>query len=469
LKNSHHSSLRPSILSAPLGCFAFSALFLIALSWCGATRALGQQQPQAKTIRLSSIEVTGLQSVTKEQAVALSGLQVGQQIDTTMLDAAAQKLVNSGLFTNISYRLRGKPEQAIVTFEVEELKGRGLPVVFDNFVWFNEGELIDAVRREVPNFDGTALESSTVLGVITKALQQLLVERKIEGQVEYTPSASAAGGNAKHIFSVKGASAKICAVRFTGAAKVDESVLVKSSKPLMGGEYSQEFVSAFAVANLIPIYREHGHLRASFDSPTAKLSADASANCKDAVTVTLPVTEGVSYQWDKAEWAGNSSFTAEELEAALAMKAGELANGLKIDAGLMAVQKTYGKKGYLRATSRTEAIYDDVNRRVIYRVQINEGPQFKMGTLKITGLPDDVALRLRHRWTLREGGVYDDTYLINYAKKEVTDVIESALRERAIPPGTKLKMDTTVKPNTQTLAVDVQLDFKNAATPPAEP
>jgi outer membrane protein assembly factor BamA len=447
---------------------ALSALFLLALPAC-ALSAFGQQQPQTKTIRLSSIEVTGLQRITKEQAVAMSGLQVGQQIDIATLDAAAQKLVASGLFTNISYRLRGKPEQAIVTFEVEEPKGRGLPVVFDNFVWFNEGELIDAVKREVPNFDGTALESSAMLGAITKALQQLLTERKIQGQVEYTPSADLSGGNAKHVFSVKGTNVKICAVRFPGSAKVDESELVKNSKQLMGGEYSQEFVSAFAVANLIPIYREHGHLRAGFDSPTARLGADSGGSCKDAVSVTLPVNEGVAYLWDKAEWAGNSSFTAEELEAALMMKAGELANGLKIDAGLMAVQKTYGKKGYLRATARTEAIYDDVNRRVIYRVSINEGPQFKMGTLKITGLPDDVALRLRHRWTLREGDVYDASFIEGYSKKDIRDVLDSSLREGALPPGTKLKTDISIKPDAQTLTVDVQINFKNAALPPETP
>ncbi|HUQ32921.1 MAG TPA: hypothetical protein VM095_12450, partial [Pyrinomonadaceae bacterium] len=156
-------------------------------------------------------------------------------------------------------------------------------------------------------------------------------------------------------------------------------------------------------------------------------------------------------------------------ESALMMKAGELANGLKIDAGLKAVHKTYGKKGFLRASSRTEAIYDDVNRRVLYHVAITEGPQFRMGALKITGVPDDVALRLRHRWTLREGDVYDDTYLEAYLKKEIADVINSALREGAIPVGTRLKMNSTIKPDAKTLAVEVNIDFKNAAAPPPTP
>jgi outer membrane protein insertion porin family len=430
--------------------------------------AFGQQPPQ-QTIRLSSIEVSGLQRITKDQAVAASGLQVGQTIDVAALDAAAQRLANSGLFTNISYRLRGSADKAVVTFEVEEPKGRGLPVVFDNFVWFTEGEIIDAVRREVPSFDGTALESGSVLGGITKALQQLLRERKIQGQVDYTPSADVAGGNAKHVFSVKGANIKVCAVRFPGTAKVPESELAKHSKPLMASEYSQEFVSAFAAANLIPVYRERGHLQAAFGTPSAKFGMDGGEACKEEIVVTLPVTEGVAYNWDKAEWSGNDSYTAQELESALAMKPGELANGLKIDAGVKALHKLYGRKGFLRARSRAESIYDDVNRRVIYRINISEGPQFRMGTLKITGLPDDVALSLRHRWKLREREVYDDSYVDEFNKKEIGDVINSALREGRLPRGLRLKMENTVRPDGQALTVDVQLNFKSAAAAPASP
>lgn len=468
MKIAHQTSQRQSMSYGRRCRFPLPVVFLIALL-IFAPGAFAQQPPPATTIRLSSIEVSGLQRVTKEQAIAASGLQVGQTIDVAALDAAAQRLAGSGLFTNISYRLRGSAQRAIVTFEVEEPKGRGLPVVFDNFVWFTEGEIIDAVRREVPTFDGTALESSTVLGGITKALQQLLRERKIEGQVDYTPSADLAGGNAKHVFSVKGANTKICAVRFPGTAKVEESELVKHSKPLMASEYSQEFVSAFAFANLIPVYRERGHLQATFSTPSARLGMEASAACKEEVVITLPVTEGVAYNWDKAEWSGNDSYTAQELESALMMKAGELANGLKIDAGVIALHKLYGKKGFLRARTRPESIFDDVNRRVIYRINIAEGAQFRMGTLKITGLPDDLALNLKHRWKLREREVYDDSYLEEFNKKEIGDVINTALREGRLPPGSRLKIDNSVRPDSQTLTVDVQLDFKSAAPPPAAP
>jgi outer membrane protein insertion porin family len=451
------------------GSFALSALFLLALL-LSAHAVYSQKPAPPQAMRLGSIEITGLQKVTKEQAVAISGLEIGQQISVEMLDAAAQRLVGSGLFTNLSYRLRGSKDQAIVTFEVEELKGKGVPVVFDNFVWFSNEELATAIRREVPTFDGTAPESNSIVGAITKALQQLLTERNIEGQVDYKPSADLSGGNVKHVFSVRGANTKICAVHFPGTANVQESELVKHSKELMGSDYSQEFVSAFAFANLIPVYRERGHLQAMFSTPTARLGMDASDNCKDKVVITLPVTEGAAYHWDKVQWSGNASYTVQELESSLGMKPGELANGLKIDAGVSAVQKDYGKKGFLRARVATEPLFDDVNRRVAYRISLTEGPQYHMGTFTIIGLSEIDTLSLKHRWKLREQkDVYDTSYLEEFTKKDVREVVERAFREGRISPGSRLGSKGSVKPNHQTLTVDVELNFKNEALPPATP
>src|SRR5436853_3720965 len=226
-----------------------SSLLLIALLLI-APLAHAQQPASGKTLRLSSIEVKGLQRYNKEQAIAASGLQIGQQIDVAALDAAAQRLAGSGLFTNLSYRLHTQGNEATVTFEVEEAKGAGVPVVFDNFVWFTDEEIANAVRRELPAFDGTALESSGMINGITKALQQLLQEKKIQGTVDYTPSADPSGGHAKHVFSVKGANIKICTLHFPGATDVQESELVKYSKTLFENEYSREFVHAYADANL---------------------------------------------------------------------------------------------------------------------------------------------------------------------------------------------------------------------------
>jgi outer membrane protein assembly factor BamA len=425
-------------------------VILSAIALLAMPNAHSQQASSTQAMQLSKIEVIGLHRYTHEQVVSASGLQIGQNINPDMLDAAANRLVSSGLFKKLSYRLRGGGGKAIVTFEVEELMG-GVPVVFDNFVWFSDEELVGAIRRELPSFDGTAPETGGMTDSIAKALQQLLQERKISGRVEYTPSADVAGRNPKHIFSVKGMSIPICALQFPGAADVQDSELVKSSKPLFGGDYSKEFVASFAEENLKPIYRQRGHLRAAFQAPAAK--PENNSNCKDGVSVSVPVEEGLIYSWDKAQWSGNTVLRAEELESALGMKAGELANGLKIDTGFKSVREAYGKKGFIMSRATSTPSFDDATRRVAYSISLDEGPQFHMGNLIITGLSEGDAKSLKERWKLRPGDIYNDAYLDEFMKNTMRGFM------MRMGPGAG-RINTEIKPDRQNLTVDVILNLK---------
>lgn len=427
------------------------ALLLVVSSLPSCAPALYAQEAPAAQMRLSKIEVTGLQRVTESQVVEASGLELGQQVDVAALDAAAERLLGTGLFTRLGYRYRTKGVEAVVTFEVEESKAeRNIPVVFDNFVWFTDEELVRAVRDDLPAFDGKAPESSGAVASITRALERLLRARKIAGQVDYMPSADMAGGNAKHVFRVKGASVPICALQFPGASAITEKELVVNSTPLLKADYSQEFVEGFAEATLKPLYWQRGHLRATFRRPGATVAASA-ADCQDGASVSVPVEEGLAYSWDQAVWAGNAALTVAELDAALGMKNGEIADGLKINKALRDVREAYGRKGYIFLGLKPRQEFADETRRVTYGFDLKEGAQFRMGTLTINGLAAADANRLKEKWTLRAGDVYNASYVDEFLKKNLMTVSR---------PGTMQQLETSVKPDRQKLIVDVTLDFK---------
>jgi outer membrane protein insertion porin family len=429
------------------------AVLLVASSLAGAVYA---QEAPAGQMRLGKIEVSGLQRVTEGQVVEASGLEVGQQVDVAALDAAAERLLGTGLFTKLGYRYRTKGVEAVVTFEVEESKAeRNMPVVFDNFVWFTDEELARAVRDELPAFDGNAPESSGAVAAVTRALERLLRARKIGGRVDYMPSADMAGGNAKHVFSVKGVSLPICALQFPGATAIAEKELIGNSTPLLQADYSREFVEGFAEATLKPLYWQRGHLRANFGRPGATIAANPTAagadNCKGGASVSVPVEEGAAYSWEQAVWAGNAALTAAELDAALGMKTGEIADGLKINKALREVREAYGRKGYIFLSLKPRQQFADETRRVTYAFDIKEGAQFRMGTLAVNGLAAADANRLKEKWTLRAGDVYDASYVDEFLKKNLLTVAR---------PGTLQQMETSVKPDRQKLTVDVTLNFK---------
>ena len=402
-------------------------------------------------MRLNKIVFNGLQRYSHEEAVAASGLQIGQLVDIPTLDAAAQRLIESGLFKKLSYRYRTNGDQVVVTFETEEDKGAAAPVVFDNFVWFSDEELLTAIRQQIPSFAGMANSGAT--NGITRALQKLLQERRMAGRVEYAPVSDPSGGNVEQVFSVEGVKIPICTVRFSGASAVEESDLIKNSRSLIGGDYKRTFVFYFAKINLIPIYRERGHLRARFRAPLAKLESETTSDCKGGVRVTLPVEEGPVYSWARAQWIGNATLTNPELDAALGMKTGEVANTFKIDKRLGSIEQAYGRKGHLFPKLEATPVFEDASQSVTYRIEVKEGPQYRMGTLRINNLSESTTNRLLVRWKLKSRDVYDASYLKDFLKTEMA--LDAT--EIGSPPKT---ITTDVKLDREKFTVDVTISLK---------
>src|ERR1043166_7562123 len=82
----------------------------------------------AQSVRkIAGIETEGLQSLKTETVIATSGLEVGEAFSVEATDAAAERLVNSGLFKRVAYRTRTVGANVTITFQLEELKGQSSP------------------------------------------------------------------------------------------------------------------------------------------------------------------------------------------------------------------------------------------------------------------------------------------------------------------------------------------------------
>src|SRR6185436_10062751 len=172
---------------------------------------------------------------------------------------------------------------------------------------------------------------------------------------------------------------------------------------------------------LFPLYREVGQLRAAFAPPTAK--PEESANCLSGVDLTIPVDEGLIYKWSKAEWSGVSALGAGELDALLAMTAGQPANGLKLDRAEKEIRKAYGRKGHLLVAIHQVPSFDDSNQSVSYRMEINEGPQFRMGKFVTKGFSDAIDNVIHERWGLKPGDIFDQGYSAEFSQKQINEIL----------------------------------------------
>ena len=155
------------------------------------------------------------------------------------------------------------------------------------------------------------------------------------------------------------------------------------------------------------------------------------------MSVTLRVDEGSPYTWDRADWTGVSAITTKELDAALGMKPGDVADVTKIETGLRQVRSAYRHLGYMQQRSTMTPRPDDATHRLVLDVTIVEGAQFRLGELAMTGMSDEDADALRKKWKLKAGDIYDDAYIQQFRSENGTPTRRLTL-EPAIDPARKV-------------------------------
>ena len=144
------------------------------------------------------------------------------------------------------------------------------------------------------------------------------------------------------------------------------------------------------------------------------------------------------------------------LDAAVELKPGQIADGMKIEASWQKIESEYRRRGYLDMKLNAEALFDDGARQISHRVSISEGPQYRMGELIITGLSVDGEKRLRQAWQISPGQIFDDNYYEQHMKilsKPSRDIFGDL-------PVHYNEFGHLLRPDTTRHTVDVLLDFK---------
>jgi outer membrane protein assembly factor BamA len=410
------------------------------------------QTRHSDNLRLTALKFSGLRIFSEKQAAAGSGLRVGDPVTIAQLSVAANQLAQSGAFEEVAFQYSTQGSELTAIFTVVESKNL-LPCLFDNFVWFSDDQLDKTLRARVPFYAGVAPLSGASQRQIVETLRALLQSNGITGDVQGLPFADHGGAVKAISFRVLGVPMPIKTVNFPGSSAISEKDLEAASSQVMGEDFSITNMTEFASVGLVPLYRQKGYLRAAFDRPQWAVIGNPSPGSSPDIALTLPVKEGAQYFWDKVAWSGNTQLTNDQLEQALSMKHGDIANQQKIDDGFKAIRKSYDKLGYIEASVQPKVNLDDSKLMAAYEVTISEGAQFHMGQLRLSGIPDKAASDLMAKWQLKAGSVYDGTYAMEYINKiAMRRLFEMGIRVK----GVNLKS----QPDQQNATVDVQVAFQ---------
>src|SRR6266700_5542042 len=185
-----------------VSCRVFRSLTFSILLVVPCIHSIAQSTSKTKlSYKLLSIHVKGLNRFKDNEIIASSGLKLGQTAGEPEFKQAAQKLGETGLFTNLTYSYQYSQAGCNLELQVEE-NDKLIPIVFDNFVWFSDDELINLLHARVGLFDGRLPAGGNLSDQVADALNAILAERKISGKAEYLRAAALDGPIDSYIYTV---------------------------------------------------------------------------------------------------------------------------------------------------------------------------------------------------------------------------------------------------------------------------
>jgi outer membrane protein insertion porin family len=413
-----------------------------------------QGQPAPKTSKIAAIAVTGTRKFTADQIASACGLKSGDVVSTEQIQAAADHLAALGLFSAVNYRFSSKGDAISLEFQVQE--AHTVALSFDNFPWFTDDEIAAAIRQQVGLFTGDSPESGAMVEEIAGVLDKLLASRQIKGELTHQLVSSPAGEGLILQFRVDEPSLRIQSVQFGDPLATDSERLKDRVADIKGQPYSRFAIEVFENEQVRPLYASRGYLRAKIGPPQPHMTGNPDDPAASNIEVLIPISPGPLYSWNGASWKGNAAIASASLDAAVGIKTGEVADGVKIDLLWRDLQLEYGKRGYLDANFDAQPDFDDAAHRVSYRVNIVEGPPYRMGEMVVTGLSPDGEERLRRAWQLAPGQVFDNAYfekLLGMLAKPRREIFGEL-------PVHYTQFGHFLRPDTDRHTVDVLLDFK---------
>jgi outer membrane protein insertion porin family len=377
------------------------------------------EKAPAQARQLIAITVTGSTRFPEAAIAAASGLQVGTSVVEDDFKKAARRLGDTGAFADVGYKFSYSSEGTKLEFQVVDAP-KFAPVRFEDFVWFSDADMLKRIKESAPLFDGTVPLSGRLADQVSDVLQAMLVENGIPGHVEYTRAPAAQGLPESVVYQVSDVLITVRNIEFTGLGEAELQPLEEAANRISERAYSRLRLQALVQHQLLPVLHARGFLKAAFGDSQPKVirlaptDTDSGPRNQTIVDVTFAVTPGQQYKLKALEWSGNHEFSSDVLQKMVLAKPGEPANTVRLADNLKDIQKLYGSHGFVTATIKADAHYDDAAGTVVIVLDVKEGLEYHMGELEFRGLDNSLTAKLRNAWKLRPGDVYDASYLSDY-------------------------------------------------------
>jgi outer membrane protein assembly factor BamA len=355
-----------------------------------------------------TIQFKGAPEYTDAELLAASGLKKGILIDSTKLGVYGHRLLDSGVFSTLTYKCNGQDLIYLVTPATDLL-----PIRIDNLPITASEDLNTKLHEQLPLFHGKVPAAGGLADDVRKALEQMLAAQGITASIEAAATASQAPGkNGVVSYTITSPSVLVGEIKLKSTSTPLEPGAEAILAHLTGSPYDVAGTPSQISTYLGNYYRDKGYTEAAVE--VASHGAVTASADSILVPFEITVTPGIQYRLAKVELAPDMIVSQADFDHQSRIHSGDIADGQHVTENWEYISRQYHNLGYVKASVHPVASFDRVKNTVSYSVTADPGPVYTMGQLTIENVNDELRAAMLAAWTMPAGTVFDESAIMTF-------------------------------------------------------
>jgi outer membrane protein assembly factor BamA len=406
--------------------------------------------PARAQYSIASVTFTHPGPYTTPELLAASGLEAGQSLLHDSLGNAAQRLLNTGLFSDATINYTGTGMRRSIVVDLKPIPlDKLLPASFENFVWFTPEELATGIHAHVPLYRGVASDAGTLPDDIQGALQQMLAAKGVTASLSHEIiEPTTLHPQLTVNFKVDSPRIVLAKADINGIPEPLKPDTLKSLERLEGSHYNEGLTGVTIEDAVLVPARSGGYANAKLQNVQRSLTSGP-----DGIDVTYTATfvPGDAYKVSTITWTPSPIYSAADFSRDAELHPGDPASDDALRHTETAISRAYLRQGYMDVYVLPHPVSDANTHTVAYSFEAVPGAVYRLHSVTINGLPDKQRALFQANWPMKPGDPYSDLavadYLAKYVAQPVFRQYDAAFKAVGTPDTHQVDLTLTFTPN----------------------
>jgi len=364
----------------------------------------------AQTYTPKTIRIDAPPNTDTTEPLRIAALPSGVPLTKQQIEAALQRIVDTGLFSDVGYTVNA---DALTIKLTPSASSQLQPVHFANFVWWQPSELETLVESAVPAYHGKLPLAGTLTNQVIAALVSLLHTKGVDATIEALQS----GGSGDVTLTITHPSIVIGDVQLQPTLPTLQPQLQALQQRIHGQDFDIAETTKTIQDSVNDIYQNAGYLTVDTSAPT--ISAPHKDLLAYAVDLTSTINPGPIYHVTNLAIHAQPPVSEADLAKAANIKPGDIASPAVQRLARGEMQLLYQNQGYYDAKVLF-TVHDDFEAHTVeYAVNFAPGDVYHFATIDASALPPHQQAAFAQAFTVAPGAV---------ANNDLRTAVQLALR-----------------------------------------